>query len=96
MPHSLYQLNEPHKWRAGFIGEERKEFFFGCGYCEAKEPVIVGFVATGPSFEEIAVLEIFGANGSEVKLALICEACIEVQKARLLGKEKSDVGDAGQ
>jgi hypothetical protein len=84
MSQNLYLLNEPHKWRAGFIGAERKEFFFDCGYCEAKEPVIVGFVASEPSFDAIAVLKIDGS--SFVKLALICEACIEAQKARLLGK----------
>jgi hypothetical protein len=70
---NLYTLQTPKQWLAGYTGtgENKKPFYFNCGYCDAHEPIIHGFI--GPSHTEIAVLKQPGSVF--IRKALMCHAC---------------------
>jgi len=69
---NYYSLEKPMKWRAGYVGKDKKPFFFDCADCGAKEPEIAGFAGSGPKFENIGVLK---AEGAFYKLAMFCREC---------------------
>ena len=68
----LYTLLKPMRRRAGSYGD--KEIFFNCGECKAKEPVIYGYLAFGPKYQDIAVRQ--EKNGSS-HLLFLCEKCYQ-------------------
>lgn len=86
----LQMLVEPKQWQAGSIGSEpnMKPFFFDCADCEAKEPVIKGFLTTTPepAFEKIVCYQ----RGYLFKLALFCWPCFDKRLAEA-NKEKVEV-----
>jgi hypothetical protein len=72
---NYYQLVTPIQWRAGFIGSEpnKQPFYFDCADCNAKAPVIHGYLASSPKFEDIGLLG--KLQGCNLRLALFCESC---------------------
>lgn len=74
---NLYQLITPVQWVAGYIGAERKTFFFNCGYCDVVEPVIHAFI--GPSPSEVGIIREPGKFF--VRHAVLCNDCFQKQLA---------------
>ena len=67
----LYKLKEPRQWIAAYAGTQ--ELYFPCFACQAPEPEIAGFLAKGPEYKDILVID----KGDRKYLALICTKCIE-------------------
>ncbi len=72
---NLYELKKPQQWKAGSVGG--KPFYFDCCDCGTKEPVIKGYLAAGPTLEQIAVIPL--KNGF-FHMALYCASCFDKQQ----------------
>lgn len=76
---TLYTLNPPRQWRAGFAGRNRDPFYFDCAQCGAKAPEIAGFIGTGPTFDEVASMR---GDGPFLRKAMFCRACTDTLLAK--------------
>ena len=68
---TYYQLDTPEKWTGGYGGSDNTPFYYPCGDCGAKEPLITGFLAGGPEYLDIVVL----GDTFPYRLAVFCNAC---------------------
>jgi hypothetical protein len=79
---NLYELLTPQQMRAGFISDDgiKKPFYFDCGYCHSKEPVIHGFYGDTPS--QIGIVK---PKPGEYffRQALLCKECFALQTQEL-------------
>jgi len=79
-----FSLEPPKQWRAGFTGsgDNKKEFFFDCGRCGAKEPPIAGILAAedNPTFTGIAILtDKSDPRNAFVRQAMYCADCFKLE-----------------
>lgn len=83
---TLYAIEPPTQYRAGFIGTSPNQtpFFFGCGKCGQENAILHGYWGTGPNFADILLYN-FKDKGrfGTVTLALLCGPCYkqELEKA---------------
>lgn len=80
---NLYDLDPPTQWMCAELGAERKPAYFDCAGCDTKEPVIAGFIGTGPTFADVGVTK---TSDGMFKTAMYCETCWPIEKAKYLGK----------
>lgn len=86
------ELVTPRKWRAGYsgTGDNKQEFFFDCGKCRKKEPVIHGIYTKGNGFYDIALLK---ADGAFVAPAMFCEECFNALAGPPAVREQDRIGE---
>jgi hypothetical protein len=92
MPKQIYMhtLLEPDKWRAGYVGADRIPFFFDCCKCNAKEPIIHGFLSDSEKPDFFSIMAIPTEDPPTCRLALYCRDCwIEMLK-KYLKKEDTN------
>lgn len=83
---AMLNLVPPIKWRAGYSGsgDAKTEFFFDCAGCQAKEPVMGGFIAKqdDPTFNGIGMARV--AEGPcGLAPAMYCVECWAKKTAEL-------------
>ena len=96
-------MEEPRQWRAGFTGTEEtdgyKPFYFGCGLCGEKEPVIYGYLTMaedGQGFENLALLG--DLKHFDIAPAIFCGTCFDrvlLYGIRLVYLKPADSGVCG-
>lgn len=91
---TLYTLNPPQQWRAGFAGSgaTREPIFFDCAECGAKAPPIAGFLGTGPTFAEVASLK---GDGPFLRKAMYCATCTNGLLTKLKSSATPTTGHEG-
>lgn len=83
----LHSLNPPVQWRAGFVGDS--PFYFSCGDCGAKDPVIAGLISPHEVIGDIDVSQVCILGDMKkpeeggLRMAVFCAECF---KARLAGQ----------
>lgn len=75
-----HSIEPPTKWRAGYSGSEREEFFFSCADCGEKDAEIAGIIAEDP-YTGFASIGILKAGDGFYNPAMFCKPCFEKRLA---------------
>lgn len=70
---NLYSFSAPQQVKAATLGGQ--PFYFDCGLCGAREPVLFGYIGSGPGWLNVGVIE----KGGFVNPAYLCEGCFKAK-----------------